>query len=224
MRRHTAGPARRSKLVCYEPASRCYFVVKRILDVTVATIALVCCAPLVAGIGWLIKREDGGAVFYRQWRIGHCGQPFLLLKFRTMRPNAPDIRNPDGSTFAAATDARVTRVGRLLRAASLDEVPQLWNVIAGHLSLVGPRPDLVDQIQFYGPADYERLSVKPGITGWAQINGRNNLPWRRRRELDREYVGRRGLLLDLLIIARTVPLVLRRRGVFADAPGRSSAQ
>jgi lipopolysaccharide/colanic/teichoic acid biosynthesis glycosyltransferase len=140
-----------------------------------------------------------------------------MFKFRTMRQGSADLRNPDGSTFNAADDPRLTRTGSWLRRTSLDELPQLWNVIRGDMSLVGPRPDLPDQLRLYTEADYGRLQVRPGITGLAQVRGRNRLTWQQRREVDLEYVSSRTMWLDLSILARTVPGVLSRRGVFGAA-------
>src|SRR5260221_522157 len=125
-----------------------------------------------------------------------------------MIENAPDYRNADGSTFNGANDSRVTRVGRILRGTSLDELPQLFNILAGAMSLVGPRPDLVDQARFYSGDESRRLLVKPGITGLAQTNGRNAICWAARKQMDLEYVDNHSLLLDLKIIARTIPYVL----------------
>jgi undecaprenyl phosphate N,N'-diacetylbacillosamine 1-phosphate transferase len=139
------------------------------------------------------------------------------VKFRTMRVDAPDLRNPDGSAFAGREDPRVTPAGRLLRATSLDELPQLWNVLRGEMSLVGPRPDQPDQLLFYSGREKRRLLVKPGLTGLAQISGRNGIPWSARKALDVEYVERRSFRLDLAILWRTVPSVVLRRGIHTSA-------
>jgi lipopolysaccharide/colanic/teichoic acid biosynthesis glycosyltransferase len=139
-----------------------------------------------------------------------------MLKFRTMVANAPDLRNPDGSTYSGADDPRVTPLGRLLRKTSLDELPQLWNVVRGDMSLVGPRPDLPDQSRHYSADDWRRLEVRPGITGLAQVSGRNELPWSERRALDLRYVAGMSLGLDLRILLRTLPGVARSRGVFGQ--------
>jgi lipopolysaccharide/colanic/teichoic acid biosynthesis glycosyltransferase len=133
-----------------------------------------------------------------------------------MVDQAPDIRNPDGSTYNSPGDVRCTRVGRFLRLISLDELPQLVNVLVGSMSLVGPRPDLVDQARLYGEDEWLRLQVKPGITGLAQINGRNALSWPARTRIDLEYVARQSLMLDLKILWRTVGYVLTRRDVFVS--------
>jgi lipopolysaccharide/colanic/teichoic acid biosynthesis glycosyltransferase len=151
-----------------------------------------------------IKLEDGGPVFYRQRRVGLDGIEFELLKLRTMEVGAEHR----GSGFAVdAGDPRITRVGRMLRRLSLDELPQLWNVVRGDMSLIGPRPTLSYQVERYTPRQRRRLDVKPGITGWAQIHGRARLPWEDRIELDVWYVEHRSPWVDLKILART-PLAL----------------
>jgi len=151
-----------------------------------------------------IRLEDGGPVFYRQRRVGLDGVEFELLKLRTMEVGAEHR----GTGFAVdAGDPRITRVGRILRRLSLDEVPQLWNVIRGDMSLVGPRPTLSYQVERYTPRQRRRLDVKPGITGWAQVHGRARLPWEDRIELDVWYVEHRSPWIDLKILART-PLAL----------------
>jgi len=126
---------------------------------------------------------------------------------------APDLRNPDGSAYSADNDPRVTRMGRFLRRTSLDEIPQLFNVVAGEMSLVGPRPDQVDQLRYYNAAERGKLSVKPGITGLAQVSGRNNISWEQRKRFDLEYVAGQSLTLDLRILLRTVPYVLLRKDI-----------
>jgi lipopolysaccharide/colanic/teichoic acid biosynthesis glycosyltransferase len=132
-----------------------------------------------------------------------------------MYTNAQDLRNPDGSAYSSDTDPRVTPVGRLLRQTSLDELPQLINVLRGEMSLVGPRPDQLDQLRFYSEQEKRKLLVKPGITGLAQISGRNNIPWERRKALDIEYVERQSFWLDLQILAKTIPYVLLRKDIHA---------
>jgi lipopolysaccharide/colanic/teichoic acid biosynthesis glycosyltransferase len=151
-----------------------------------------------------IKLDDGGPVFYRQRRVGLHGGEFELLKLRTMEVGA----EARGAGFAVSEgDPRITRVGRVLRRLSLDELPQLWNVVRGDMSLIGPRPTLAYQVERYTARQRRRLDVKPGITGWAQIHGRARLPWSDRIELDVWYVEHRSPLLDLKILART-PLAL----------------
>jgi lipopolysaccharide/colanic/teichoic acid biosynthesis glycosyltransferase len=157
-------------------------------------------SPLLAGAGVAIKLDDGGPVFYRQRRVGLQGREFELLKLRTMEVGA----EARGAGYAVDEgDPRITRVGRVLRKLSLDELPQLWNVVRGDMSLIGPRPTLAYQVERYTTRQRRRLEVKPGITGWAQIHGRARLPWSDRIELDVWYVEHRSPLLDLKILART---------------------
>jgi undecaprenyl phosphate N,N'-diacetylbacillosamine 1-phosphate transferase len=188
--------------------------VKRALDIAIATVALVLTSPLLVLIAIAIRIDSRGRVLFCQGRLARGGATFTLYKFRTMIEDAPDYRNPDGSTFNSATDARVTHVGRWLRSTSLDELPQFVNVLMGTMSLVGPRPDQVDQAQFYSVKEAQRLSVKPGLTGLAQINGRNAISWAERKQFDLEYVARHSLSLDLKILVRTIPYVLGTRDVF----------
>ena len=176
----------------------------RALDVVGAGIGLAVTSPVLAAAALAIKLEDGGPVFYRQLRVGQHGRDFELLKLRTMVVGA----ERQGAGFAVNEgDPRITRVGRLLRRLSLDELPQLWNVVRGEMSLIGPRPTLRYQVERYDERQRRRLEVKPGITGWAQVHGRAKLPWEERIELDLFYVENRSLALDLAILART-PLAL----------------
>jgi lipopolysaccharide/colanic/teichoic acid biosynthesis glycosyltransferase len=157
-------------------------------------------APVLAAAAAAIKLEDGGPVFYRQRRVGLHGEAFELLKLRTMVVGA----ETRGAGYAVNEgDPRITRVGRILRRLSLDELPQLWNVLRGDMSLIGPRPTLAYQVERYTPRQRRRLDVRPGITGWAQIHGRARLPWSERIELDVWYVEHRSPWLDLKILART---------------------
>jgi lipopolysaccharide/colanic/teichoic acid biosynthesis glycosyltransferase len=173
---------------------------RRVLDVVGAGTGLVLAGPLLAAAAIAVKLEDGGPVLYRQQRIGQNGEEFDLLKLRTMVVGA----EREGAGWAVDQgDPRITRVGRVLRRLSLDEVPQLWNVVHGEMSLVGPRPTLAYQVEQYSPRQRRRLEVKPGITGWAQVNGRARLRWADRIELDVWYVENRSVWLDLKILART---------------------
>ncbi len=189
----------------------------RIRDLLIASALLLLLSPLLAACALAVRRSSPGPVLFRQRRLGLHGRPFWLLKFRSMIHNAPEVRNPDGSAYSGAGDPRVTPVGRFLRQTSLDELPQLLNVLRGEMSLVGPRPDQVDQLRFYTPDENRKLNVKPGITGLAQISGRNNIPWAGRKALDLEYVERHSSWLDWAILLRTLPYVLLRRDV--DSPG-----
>jgi len=163
-------------------------------------VGLVVASPLLAAAAVAIKVDDGGPVFYRQRRVGLNGEEFDLLKLRTMVVGAEQ----KGAGFAVNEgDPRITRAGRFLRRLSLDEVPQLWNVVRGDMSLIGPRPTLAYQVERYTPRQRRRLEVRPGITGWAQIHGRARLPWEDRIELDVWYVEHRSPWLDLKILVRT---------------------
>jgi lipopolysaccharide/colanic/teichoic acid biosynthesis glycosyltransferase len=189
---------------------------KRGLDITISAIATMLFAPLLLLIALAIRLDSRGRVLFRQQRLGRGGVPFTLYKFRTMIENAPDYRNADGSTFNSPRDRRVTRLGRVLRSSSLDELPQLFNILSGAMSLVGPRPDQVDQARFYSGDEWRRNLVKPGITGLAQVSGRNAILWASRKQLDLKYVARQSVLLDLKILLRTVPCVLTSRGIFVN--------
>ena len=176
----------------------------RAADVALAGTALAVASPLFALAALAIKLTGRGPVLYRQTRVGKDGEDFELLKLRTMVVGA----ETQGAGFAVNEgDPRITRAGRLLRKLSLDELPQLWNVVRGDMSMIGPRPTLRYQVERYTPRQRRRLEVKPGITGWAQVNGRASLPWDERIELDVWYVEHRSAWLDLRILART-PLAL----------------
>ena len=178
--------------------------VNRAADVVGASIGLALASPLLAAAALAIKLEDGGPVLYRQRRVGHQGRDFDLLKLRTMVVGAEQ----QGAGYAVNRgDPRITRTGRVLRRLSLDELPQLWNVLRGDMSLIGPRPTLRYQVDEYTPRQRRRLDVRPGLTGWAQVNGRTKLPWDERIELDVWYVEHRSPWVDLKILLRT-PLAL----------------
>ena len=180
---------------------------KRGMDVVVATVALLLAWPLLAAIGVAIRWRDGGPVLFRQSRPGVKGRPFTLLKFRTMR-NAQD-----GRGFPLPDAERLTPLGKWLRQMSLDELPQLWNVLRGDMSLVGPRPLLMHYMERYSPPEMRRHEVKPGITGWAQVNGRNAVTWPERFALDVWYVEHWSLALDAWILLRTPWEMAMRKGI-----------
>jgi lipopolysaccharide/colanic/teichoic acid biosynthesis glycosyltransferase len=178
--------------------------VNRAADVALAGLGLVLASPLLAGAALAVKLEDGGPVLFRQRRVGKDGQDFELLKLRSMVVDAERT----GAGFAIDRgDSRITMVGRFLRRTSIDELPQLWNVVRGDMSVIGPRPTLRYQVDRYTERQRRRLEVRPGLTGWAQIHGRATLPWEERIELDVWYVENRSPLVDLKILART-PLAL----------------
>ena len=183
---------------------------KRVFDVVVSATALVVLAPVMGLIALLVWRTMGRPVLFRQARPGLHGKPFVMYKFRTMR----DLRDAEGKLLP--DEARLTPFGRWLRTTSLDELPELVNVLRGEMSLVGPRPLLMEYLERYTPEQARRHEVKPGITGWAQIHGRNNLSWEERLRLDVWYVDHWSLWLDLKILWRTLWMVLRREGISAQ--------
>ncbi len=182
---------------------------KRLLDVTASSIGLALLSPVLVGLGMAVRANLGSPVLYRQIRPGLGGCPFEMVKFRTMT----DARGPDGHPLPDAD--RLTPFGHFLRSSSLDELPELWNVLRGEMSLVGPRPLLERYLDRYTPEQARRHDVRPGITGLAQVSGRNALSWEDRFALDVWYVDHQSLLLDLKILARTVLKVIGREGVSA---------
>ena len=189
---------------------------QRLLDVALSLFGSVLTAPVVAVLGVAIRLESPGPAIYTQTRVGKDGREFKIYKLRSM------VR---GAEFAGAGlaiqagDERITRIGKILRRYSLDELPNLWNVLLGEMSIVGPRPTVPIQVEQYTTRERGRLAVKPGITGWAQINGRASLPWSERIELDLWYVAHRSLALDLRILARTATLVASGRGLYKGDRG-----
>ena len=176
----------------------------RAADVALAGIGLVLAGPILAAAALAVKLEDGGPILFRQTRVGKDGEDFELLKLRSMVVDA----ERQGAGYAVDRgDARITRVGRVIRRTSVDELPQLWNVVRGDMSVIGPRPTLRYQVERYSERQRRRLEVKPGLTGWAQIQGRATLPWAERIELDVWYVEHRSPRVDLKILLRT-PLAL----------------
>jgi len=185
----------------------------RALDLVVASLVLAVASPLLALAALLIKLESRGPVFYRQRRVGRHGQAFQLWKLRTMVPGAETM---GAGIYVVEGDPRITRVGRSLRRFSLDELPNLVNVLRGEMAIVGPRPTVQEQVDRYTERQRRRLEVRPGITGWAQINGRTSLPWPERIELDVWYVEHRSLWLDVRILARTARMLASGRGLYSD--------
>jgi lipopolysaccharide/colanic/teichoic acid biosynthesis glycosyltransferase len=188
--------------------------VKRLLDILVSAVALVLLSPLLAVVALLVRLKLGSPVLFRQRRPGRGGQPFELVKFRTMLADT-------GGGVASDAD-RLTPFGRALRATSLDELPELWNVLRGDMSLVGPRPLLMQYLDRYSPRQARRHEVRPGLTGWAQINGRNALSWEEKFELDVWYVENRSFLLDLKILGVTALKVLRPDGISGEGAATMS--
>jgi sugar transferase EpsL len=180
---------------------------KRVLDITFSLSALTLALPLICLIGLSLFLTVGRPIFFRQRRPGYLGSPFWVLKFRTMS------NDRDNYGRLLPDDERLTKIGRLLRALSIDELPQLLNVLRGEMSLVGPRPLLMEYMKLYTPIEKRRHDVLPGITGWAQINGRNALTWKKKFELDVWYVENWGLALDVKILLLTIIAVISRKGV-----------
>jgi lipopolysaccharide/colanic/teichoic acid biosynthesis glycosyltransferase len=182
---------------------------KRLIDIVGALAGLLLLSPVMLIVAVLIARSMGRPVLFRQVRPGIGGRPFTMVKFRTMR----DAHDETGAPLADAD--RLTRLGITLRATSIDELPALWNVLRGDMSLVGPRPLLMEYLPLYSPEQARRNDVRPGITGWAQVNGRNAISWPERLALDAWYVQNRSLWLDVRILALTVLKVIRRDGISA---------
>ncbi|MBN1890294.1 MAG: sugar transferase [Thermoflexales bacterium] len=189
---------------------------KRILDLVVAGLALIALSPVLMVLAWLVWVKLGTPVIFRQQRPGWHGRLFTLLKFRTMR----DARDAEGNSLPDAE--RLTPFGQFLRSASLDELPELVNVLRGEMSLVGPRPLLMRYLERYTPEQARRHKVKPGLTGWAQVNGRNTLSWEQKFELDVWYVDHMSFWLDIKIVALTLWKILKREGI--NQPGQATAQ
>jgi lipopolysaccharide/colanic/teichoic acid biosynthesis glycosyltransferase len=190
---------------------------KRVVDFVAASLALLMLALPLLALAWLIRRKLGSPVLFRQVRPGLLGRPFTMVKFRTMT----DERGPDGALLPDAQ--RLTPFGRFLRASSLDELPELWNVFKGEMSLVGPRPLLMEYLPLYTPEQARRHEERPGITGWAQVNGRNAISWGDKFALDVWYVDHRNLWLDVQILWRTVSKVLVRDGISAAGEATMTA-
>ena len=189
---------------------------KRFFDLFLSVLALLLLGMPLLFLIWQVRRKLGRPVFFRQTRPGLHGRQFEMVKFRTMT----DVRGPDGKLLPDAE--RLTTFGRFLRASSLDELPELWNVLKGDMSLVGPRPLLMEYLPLYSPEQARRHEAHPGITGWAQVNGRNALSWEEKFKLDVWYVDHRSLWLDVKILCLTVRKVLVREGISADGEATMS--
>lgn len=186
--------------------------IKRSLDLFLIVPGIIVLTPVLLVISLAVKIGSKGPLFFIQVRVGKDGRLFNVLKFRTMIPDAVE----HGGYFTSEDDPRITRVGTFLRRWSLDELPQLFNILRGEMSLVGPRPTLKYQVDEYTPRQMNRLLVKPGLTGLAQVSGRNNLPWGERIELDIEYIGKWSLLFDFKLILKTIESLLTRKGVYVE--------
>jgi lipopolysaccharide/colanic/teichoic acid biosynthesis glycosyltransferase len=182
---------------------------KRFVDITGSILGLVLLSPVLLIVWVMVRRDMGSPVLFRQTRPGLNGQPFQMVKFRTMRDATDSSGNP------LPDSERLTNFGRFLRSSSLDELPELWNVLRGDMSLVGPRPLLMEYLSLYSPKQARRHEVRPGVTGWAQINGRNSVSWDEKFEFDVWYVNNRTFWLDLKIIWLTIRKVFKRDGISA---------
>ncbi|MBI6908507.1 sugar transferase [Pseudomonas palleroniana] len=185
-------------------------MIKRCFDLFAAVLGLILLAPVIAVVALLIRKNLGAPVLFRQIRPGRDGKPFEMIKFRTMRDAQDAMGNPLPDSM------RMTPFGSFLRSSSLDELPELWNVVKGDMSLVGPRPLLMEYLPLYSPEQYRRHDVRPGVTGWAQINGRNALEWEDKFRLDVWYVDNQSFWLDIRVIFLTIKKVLVRDGISAE--------
>lgn len=191
-------------------------VLKRLIDILLCIIILPIVLLITIPIAIAIKIEDGGPIFYKSRRIGKGFKEFNMLKFRSMKVNAPDIRNDDGSTYNSQNDSRVTRIGRFIRETSLDELPQFFNVLLGHMSLIGPRAGDVESKDTYEEDEKDKLLVRPGISGYTQAYYRNNLGVREKRLYDAWYAHNVTMWLDIKIIFKTIATVLKKENVYTN--------
>ena len=193
-----------------------YIKVKRVIDFILALIGMPFLGIILLASAICIKLEDGGPVFYLADRTGRFGKPFKLYKLRSMKMNAPDLRLEDGSTYNSVDDPRVTKFGKFARKTSIDETPQLINILKGDMAIVGPRPLLVRYLPLYNEHQKHRHDVRPGFTGYAQVNGRNSISWEEKFDLDVYYTNHVSFLLDLKIIFKTVKVVVFREGISSE--------
>jgi undecaprenyl phosphate N,N'-diacetylbacillosamine 1-phosphate transferase len=189
---------------------------KRIIDILLVLVALPFWFIILAVVGPLIYFQDKGSIFYNAPRLGKDGRIFKMYKFRSMKMNAPDLRNEDGSTFNAEDDPRLTRIGKFIRKTSLDETPQLFNILKGDMSIIGPRPDLPEHFAQYKGNEVRKLEIRPGVTGYNQAYYRNNIPWKERIQKDIYYIDHISMTLDLKIFFKTCISVLKRDAIFVS--------
>ena len=188
---------------------------KRVFDLVLSTIALPFWFIILIIIGPIIYLQDKGSIFYNASRLGKGGEIFKMYKFRSMKKNAPDIRNEDGSTFNSEDDPRLTKIGKFIRKTSLDETPQLLNIIKGDMSIIGPRPDLPEHLKLYEDNEARKLEVRPGVSGYNQAYYRNTIPWKERIQNDIFYIDHLSLWLDIKIFFNTAVSVLKRKDIHA---------
>ena len=191
-------------------------VFKRLIDIIICLIALPFVLLVTIPVAIIIKIEDGGPVFYRSRRLGKGFKEFDMLKFRSMKVNAPDLRNEDGSTYNSQNDPRVTKIGRFMRETSLDELPQFFNVLFGNMNIIGPRAGDVESKDTYEEDEKEKMLVKPGISGYTQAYYRNNLGVREKRLYDAWYAHNVSMWLDIKIFFKTIQTVLKRENVYTN--------
>ncbi len=211
----------RASLAPPPPPERMYLLTKRIIDILGATAGILLCLPLWAICAVIIKLESKGPVFFTQLRVGENGRVFKFLKLRTMYEDAEqrrraleELNEMDGPVFKIRNDPRVTRFGRILRRFTIDETPQLIHVLLGQMSLVGPRPPLLEEVALYEPWQTERISVRPGLTCIWQVSGRNEIPFEKWVQMDIYYIRHRNLWMDLWLLLKTIPAVLSGRGAY----------
>ena len=220
--RQREGLAGSFRLSAWRATVNCSYAVKRVFDMLGSAAGLLALSPLFLAVAAAVKLSSPGPAIFRQTRVGRYGRHFTFYKFRTMRLGAEAQKGPleplnesaDGVIFKMRNDPRITRVGRFLRRTSLDELPQLWNVFVGDMSLVGPRPPLPDEVAKYTLEDRKRLDVIPGITGIWQISGRSEIPFKEQVRLDNEYILASGLRQDLAILLRTIPAIIGGKGAY----------
>ena len=203
-------------------------VFKRLIDFILALIILPIFLFFYIIVGICIKLEDRGPIIYTQKRLGKNGKIFNIKKFRSMKVNAPDIRNADGSTFNSTDDPRLTNIGKFIRKTSIDEIPQIINILVGDMSFIGPRPDLEDHYKLYTKEERDKLKVLPGVTGYNQVNYRNSVLWKERLQNDLYYVNNISFRLDLKIVFKTFVILISKKGVYngehVDAKGINNKQ
>ena len=195
---------------------------KRAFDLILAIIALPFWFVILIVVGPIIYVQDKGNIFYNAPRLGKDGKVFKMYKFRSMKLNAPDIRNEDGSTFNSEDDPRLTKIGKFIRKTSLDETPQLLNIIKGDMSIIGPRPDLPEHQDLYEGIEVRKLEVRPGVTGYNQAYFRNTVPWKERIQNDIYYIDHLSFMLDIKIFFKTAVSVLKREDVFVNQTNSDS--
>ncbi len=187
---------------------------KRLIDIILVLFTLPFFIIILIIVGFIVYFDDKGPIFYNAKRLGKNGKIFKMYKFRSMKVNAPDIRNKDGSTFNSEDDPRLTKIGKFLRKSSIDETPQILNILKGNMSIIGPRPDLPEHINVYVNNEKDKLLVRPGLTGYNQAYFRNTIPWKERLENDIYYVYNISFILDIKIFFKTIVSVLKKDDIF----------